>query len=303
MGSGQAHRPSLERALAQARTELENIEAAGILNQLEHFEWAVREYRVVVDRDPLESPQSIGSRVLLAELLKDHEKYREAAEVMAPLVDAIGQNPDLQRAYKTAQVVLGRPEGLELNLPLAESLAPMQHFLWACHFEQQGDFEQQREHLRQSLHNENDVTEEDTDVLIAMYRLDGADDQWRADTLQRIRTLSHKVEEQIESNPDNYILYNQWAWLIANTEGDYQKAVRYSRRSLELRPGVAGFLDTLGRCYYTVGDYENAVKYQREAVRLIPHMQVMQRQLKQFEDALAAEKGSAAGGQGSEQTN
>ena len=28
MGSGQAHRPSLERALAQARTELENIEAA-----------------------------------------------------------------------------------------------------------------------------------------------------------------------------------------------------------------------------------------------------------------------------------
>jgi hypothetical protein len=46
----------------------------------------------------------------------------------------------------------------------------------------------------------------------------------------------------------------------------------------------------LGRCYYSAGNYEKAVESQREAVRLIPHMQVMQRQLKVFEKTLAEKK-------------
>ena len=83
---------------------------------------------------------------------------------------------------------------------------------------------------------------------------------------QRIQKLSRKIEEEIDDNPNKPIAYNQWAWLIANTEGDYPKAVRYSRRSLELEPDTASFLDTLGRCYYSAGDYEKAVESQREAV-------------------------------------
>jgi tetratricopeptide (TPR) repeat protein len=127
--------------------------------------------------------------------------------------------------------------------------------------------------------------------------LQDADDGWRADTRQRIGKLSQKFEHDIAESPNDPITYNQLAWLIANTEGDYEKAVRYSRRSLELLGAAndyletaarrASFLDTLGRCYYAVGDYEQAVKNQREAVQLIPHMQVMQRQLKLFEAALA----------------
>jgi hypothetical protein len=112
--------------------------------------------------------------------------------------------------------------------------------------------------------------------------------------------LAKAIEEQIDDNPSNPIPYNQWAWLIANTEGDYAKAVRFSRRSLDLEPGTPSFLDTLGRCYFSAGDVENAAKSQREAVALIPHMQVMQRQLKEFEKALAAkENGPVVGGQGS----
>jgi len=125
-----------------------------------------------------------------------------------------------------------------------------------------------------------------------------------ADTRERIQKLSHKIEEEIDDNPNEPIAYNQWAWLIANTEGDFPKAVRLSRRSLELRPDTASFLDTLGRCYYSAGEYEKAVESQREAVRLIPHMQVMQRQLKQFEKTLAErKKGTGDGGQGSGKAN
>ncbi len=164
----------------------------------------------------------------------------------------------------------------------------------ACHYEQEHNFNIQRVELQSAI--KQDAT--DADVLIAMYRMADADDAWMADTRERIQKLARKTEEKIEDQPNDPLPYNQWAWLIANTEGDFQKAVRYSRRSLELEPETASFLDTLGRCYYSAGEYEKAAEAQRKAVALIPHMQVMQRQLRQFEKKLAeVEKRTEVGGQ------
>jgi tetratricopeptide (TPR) repeat protein len=130
-----------------------------------------------------------------------------------------------------------------------------------------------------------------------MYRLPETDAQWRAAVLARVRKLCQQFEKEIEENPSDAPAYNQWAWLVSNTEGDYQQAIRYSHRSLELNKrgetGSASFLDTLGRCYYAAGDYENAVKYEREAIAKVNYMQVMQRQLALFEKALADKKGAA----------
>ncbi|MCA9210287.1 MAG: tetratricopeptide repeat protein, partial [Planctomycetales bacterium] len=64
-------------------------------------------------------------------------------------------------------------------------------------------------------------------------------------------------------------------------------------KSLELVPDTAGYLDTLGRCYYAKGDYANAVKYQTQAVRLDPHTQQIRRQLELFEKALAGKSSEA----------
>ena len=128
------------------------------------------------------------------------------------------------------------------------------------------------------------------DVVIAMYRLPTDDDAWRTNVRERIVDLSRQFQRQIDESPDLHAPYNQWAWLISNTEGDFQKAVRYSHRSLELLPeglNAGGYYDTLGRCYYALGDYENAVKYQRVAVDAEPSMQVIRRQLALFEEALA----------------
>ena len=65
-------------------------------------------------------------------------------------------------------------------------------------------------------------------------------------------------------------MYNQWAWLVTNTEGDFAQAVQHSLRSLELAPDEPSYLDTLGRCYFAAGDVENAIKSQRKAVELAP---------------------------------
>jgi Flp pilus assembly protein TadD len=69
---------------------------------------------------------------------------------------------------------------------------------------------------------------------------------------------------------------------VGNTFGDFDEAVKLSRKSLELRPNYAGFLDTLGRCYYAKGDLVNAVKYQAQAVKLNSYSGQIRRQLEFF---------------------
>jgi tetratricopeptide (TPR) repeat protein len=286
---------------------LASLDEARELAGLGQVDWAVREYRVAFDNQPLDSPTAIPARVLLSVLLQDYERYQEAADAVEPILTALEKNRGLGQQYENLQRIYFERD---IDLQDAASLALRQHFLMACIYEQQGDWAHQREQLLQALTpGEGDADAEDADVLIAMYRVHDADDAWRANTLKRINSLAQTIEKQIEDNPNSGPAYNQCAWLISNTEGDYEKALRYSKRSLEFPTeqrtaqrtlsSRASYLDTLGRCYYAVGDYENAIKNEREAVRLIPHMQVMLRQLAMFEKAAAEkEKGGGAKAEG-----
>ena len=74
-----------------------------------------------------------------------------------------------------------------------------------------------------------------------MYRLPEADDEWRDVDAQADRAIcAEQFQQEIDENPGDPDAYNQWAWLVSNTEGDFQKAIRYSHRSLELTPASAG---------------------------------------------------------------
>lgn len=269
--------------------QFDSLESGRLLEELGQVEWAVREYQAGIDDQPIESVSAIGSRVMLSSLLQDYERYNEGAAALAPLVDAMEKNPDVARAFAAAQGDLAQQSHY---IPEANSIAARMHYLQASRHNQDHEYSLEREELLKAI--ERDPA--DADVLIAMYRVEDADDPWMLDTRKRIQKLARKIEGEIEDNPNNPIPYNQWAWLVANTEGDFPKAVRFSRRSLELEPNTASFLDTLGRCYFSAGDYDKAVDSQRKAVALIPHMQVMQRQLREFEQKVAAseEKSDAA---------
>ncbi len=88
--------------------------------------------------------------------------------------------------------------------------------------------------------------------------------------------------------------YNQDAWLIGNTEGDFELAIQYSQNSIELLKNQPdelqfqepGFLDTLAHCYAGKGDLENAVKYQAQAAELDPHTMQISRALEKFKAQL-----------------
>jgi tetratricopeptide (TPR) repeat protein len=274
-----------QAAQVDSQTPSESFLAAKDLEEHKQFEWAVREYHRAVDKQPIASHEVMVARIYLASLLHDYEQHKQAADELEPLVKAVrgeaavGQRyAELQKYYKT--------------LPESESLAARLHYYRACQYREEKDWQRVRDELELAIRFDPD----DADVLIAMYRLPDADEKWKRTTGAKIRDLTREFQQAIDEDPSDPTAYNQWAWLVSNTEGDFQKAIRYSHRSIELIPSgaeesaAASFLDTLGRCYYAAGDYKNAVKYQRDAVAKVDYMQVMQRQLSVFEKTLA-EKG------------
>jgi tetratricopeptide (TPR) repeat protein len=264
----------------------EQLNLAQVVVGWGQFDWAVREYRQSFADKPIDAPESMAGRVLLSNLLHDYEHFRESAEAVEPLAKALDKNRDVQRAYANLQGELAQYDTYLIG---AEAIPARQHFMLAEHYGRDRDYARQREHLLKAIEHDP----KDADVLIAMYRAPETDKTWQADVRTRIEKLARAIEREIDDDPTNPVPYNQWAWLIANTEGDYAKAVRFSRRSLEMAPDLPSFLDTLARCYYAAGDYKKAVKYQREAVEQIPNMQVMQRQLKLFEGKLAEQDTAA----------
>ena len=166
------------------------------------------------------------------------------------------------------------------------------YFYLACDAKSHDDLAKQREFLDKAL--EQDRT--NVDVLIALYQATDKEPEKRAQLTRLLKDVIDTCRSQIESAPDEPTYYNQVAWLIANTEGDVDEAIRLSQKSVELARAegespkrVGGLLDTLGHCYFAKKDYVNAVKYQTEAAQLDPNTAAISRQLKVFRAALEAQ--------------
>jgi len=268
------------------------------------FQWAEREFRHAMEQGPPGTIAHVEAHLYLAEMLHDQQEEMAAATALQELIDLAEQDETVKQ-----QIVRRRGS-------VAPVLSRM-HFFYAEHYGLNDEPKKRIEHLLQAV----DADPTDADVLIALYRVT---EKYRATEKERssdeelgkkarmlIRTAAAQFQKQIEmfnrqveqANDEEFrqwaaarlaSLYNQYAWLIGNTEGDYDTALRYSHRSLELRPGTAGYLDTLGRCYYAKGDYANAVKFQLQAVRRDPHSGAIQRQLELFQRALEKQRDEEA---------
>ena len=241
-------------------------------------EWARRELRAAGGEAvrPI-SFDNAFARWRLADSLQDAERFREAAELLAELSAAISESQHTRRLYKSIASRSGK------YLP-PETTVNARRWLYEAHaHKSSGDSSGEVDALEKAISQDPS----DADVLIAMYRVENASEAFSSDTRRRIVELCEEFEEFIAENPGEPTWLNQWAWLVSNTEGDYAKAVRYSRRSLEFSPGEPGYLDTLGRCLYSTGDLEAAREVQQQAVDKEPTMLVMQRQLDLIERAIA----------------
>jgi tetratricopeptide (TPR) repeat protein len=229
-----------------------------------------------------------GARFLLSELLHDQLKEQEAADTLKPVCDLMDKD---ESAKETCGRARREPDGVYSRM----------NYFYACAAAEQQKFADVEARLNQAI--AKDPT--DADALIALFRLPNQSDERKAKTKALIdstvtefrRTLDNYQraaegaptgELQTAYNFNVALMCNQLAWLIGNTYGDFDEAVRLSHRSLELRPDYPGYLDTLGRCYYAAGDLDKAVKFQAQAVKLDPNSGQMRRQLALFEKDRAA---------------
>src|SRR3954451_2836399 len=269
----------------------DTVTAGNVLEKHSQFKWAVREYRRAIEKQPANSAESVLAQLSLSSMLHDYEHEKEAADTLESLVKNLRGGGTVAQLYsRVREYYANRDPDDASPFRSPEEIAAKYHHYRACQYEQEKDWQRARTALTDAI--KSDPT--DADVLINMYHLPESDPQWRSNVMKQVQKLVDQFQHEIDENPNDPSPYNQWAWLVANTEGDFQKAVRYSHRSLELNnhgeSGAASFLDTLGRCYYAAGDYKNAVKYERQAIEKNDYLQVMRRQLALFEKALAEQE-------------
>ncbi|MCA9185138.1 MAG: hypothetical protein KDA99_05940, partial [Planctomycetales bacterium] len=274
------------------------ITTALVLERRGILDWAEVELRKAIEMSMAADNPSLAAeattRVTLSEMLHDQHRDDEAALTLQPLVDRMQKDESIREAMENNEVP--RTPG--------EFVARM-NFFYAVHLQRQSDHDQKE--IRNRLEAAIAGDPQDADVLIAMYRLPNSDEAWQNKTKIHIQGAAQQFRREIVAYENRVQLNdgfeltehferalanscNQYAWLVSNTEGDYQDALRKSERSLELMPDTAGFLDTLGRCHYAVGDLERAVEIQRRAVELEPHSGLIRGQLEFFEAAANARK-------------
>lgn len=278
-----------ERALAidPEDTDLHRIVALKLQEAGLHS-WAEREFRHILKSTTAGSPVDFQIRFLLSEMLHDQAQDQAAGETLQPLCDLMDKD---EAAKATAARTQRDPESVYSRM----------HYFYACVLIEQQKFDEAEDRLAKAL--EADPT--DADVLIAMYRLPNRSVERQAKTRTLIEESASAYRKQLKSYEELAaqaqneqtraaiqweiaLQCNQIAWLVSNTEGDYDEALQLSHRSLEIRVDNPGYLDTLGRCYYAKGDYAGAVRYQSRAVKFDPHSGQIKRQLAFFEKELAA---------------
>ena len=262
----------------------------GIANRLRldgYLEWANHEYvDVVADGEPL-SASAVYASTRRCDMLQDAERYEEAVAGLQQLSEQINVDAESKKKYSRLYDKWREPD-----IKSTSQVESNRHYCQALAHRKAGNEQQARDSLDRAIAEQPG----DADILIAMYRSTGASAIYREETIDRIRELAKKFENQIEIDPSDPDPLNQWAWLISNTQGDYERAIEYSLRSLEIyrrQTGAVseGYLDTLGRCFFAAGRYQDAIKVQRQAVQMSPFILVMQRQLTEFEAALAKVEG------------
>ncbi len=233
-------------------------------------EWAKLEYRHVIDSGQPGDSTVFSAQYFLSEMLHDRGEDLEAGRVLQELVDGVAKRP-------------GRAQIGDATLTTFRARAA---YFQACHWQSRKDTDKQRQLLEKALL----VDDADLDVLIACYQLPDQSGEFRAKIKKLIGNAVAGLREEIAEDPEAPSGYNQLAWLVGNTEGDMDEALRYSQKSIELSPKSGGYYDTLAHVHFAMGQYEKAVETQTKAAELEPHSGVIRRKLEEFRKKREEEK-------------
>jgi len=229
-------------------------------------EWARREYSALLDDPQTPAGEFALAGILCSEFLHDIGRDDEAADVLRRVVG--GRAADAAEAEDTLRRLDRDPDAVRARAA----------FFASCAAASQGDPAGRRRLVEEAVRHHG----RDVDALIALYEMSAADPQERAAAQARVERVLDRIEDEIQALPDDANGYNEYAWLVANTTGDLRKAVRYSKKSLEISFDNPSYLDTLAHCQFAAGDQAAAVRTQAIAQRLEPHNRTIRRNLERF---------------------
>ncbi len=282
-----------ERALKlNGDSPQEHAAAAEALVNRGLIDWAQREWSHIITLGPIGSQTDVDARRQLAERLHDQQRDQDAAQTIRSLLDAAEKDTNVNQRLRS-QTQQGETSPASLRATI--------YYYLACDAAGKKDLAAQRQYLDKSLQQDR----KNIEALIGLYQMTGDEPAKRAELAKLVKEVLDDCRAKIDDAAEEHPYYNRYvsnynnqiAWLIANTEGDIDEAIRLSHKSIELArtagegKRVGGLLDTLGHCYFAKKDYANAVKYQSEAAVLDPNTQAIGRQLKVFREALARQQG------------
>ena len=248
-----------------------HFQAGENLEQRGRFDWAMKEWEHVIHNAPPQSPVGIAAARRLAELYHDLEEDQRAAETLGGIEKAFAKRSN-------QWPLLNQESGDPVTLG---TLRARMYYFDACHWKVRGDRAKQRECLDKALATQF----YDIEVLIECYQIPDSPADYRTKIRQLIEKRLCELREQVADLGPNAAAAqpcNDFAWLVGNTEGDLDEALRLSKRSLELVGEHGAYCDTLARVYFAKGDYANALKQQRRAAELLPFNRAVQKHLVLF---------------------
>ena len=244
------------------------LQAAVMLAKWGCVEWATRCYTAIVEDPQTPVEQLSIAATMYAEFLHDLEREDDAASCLGRLLASLEHNAGANRVQIAQQ--LGRDP---------RSTKSRMHFFESCAAALRGDANARRKAAELAVA----AYPKDVDAIIALYTLPDSSPEQKAAAVGKIKKALNQIENEIQAVPDDANGYNEYAWLVANTEGDIEKATKYSKLSLVRSFDNASYLDTLAHCRAAAGDYKAAIRTQSLASRQEPHNRLIKRNLARFE--------------------
>lgn len=242
------------------------LQAAITLARWGAVDWSLAEHAAIQADAETSAGMLALSATIAAEVLNEHDRCAEAAGVLGSLLEGPARREGIDQAL------------LQVDRDPAAVRSRMLYFE-ARAAAAAGDEVAERRLLEDSLA----AYEKDVDTLIAAYRVSAGDERRRAEIRPQIAKALAAIKDEIAAVPDDATGYNEYAWLVSNTEGDVAEATACAKRALGISFDSAGYLDTLAHCHAAAGDLANAIRTQSLAVRREPHNRMLRRNLERFE--------------------
>jgi hypothetical protein len=269
-GRAEALATTADHRMQEENDFADQLEAAMLLAKWGAVDWAAREYRSIIEDESQGLAQRALAAILCSEFFHDQQRDAEAAAVLAGI---LAEDDD---EVEQALVRLDRdPRAVRSRMLFFEASAA-----------------EEPAARRRLLEESVGVYPKDVDTLIALYQFAGNTAAQQEEAAALVGRAATSIAAEIAALPDDANGKNEYAWLIANTEGDLARALVCSRESLEDSFDNASYLDTLAHCHAAAGALERALRTQWLAVRQEPSSLLVRRNYERFLARAAAARPS-----------